>query len=162
MNKMYIIKDFKLQDINLIIERHVVIYNSEYGFDESFRDYVADAIMDFKQNFIKSKENIWVVEEENKFIGSIAIVKVDNETAQLRWFLIEPAARGKGIGNKLMKTAINFCKNKGYKYIFLWTINLLDVARHLYQKYDFTLTEKKEHKIWGKYLVEERWDYKIK
>lgn len=76
----------------------------------------------------------------------------------LRWFLIEPEMRGKGLGHRLMETFMNFCREKDYKHVFLWTVDKLKVARHLYSKYGFKLTETKVNDSWGNHIIEERWD----
>lgn len=155
------IRTFKAEDIDHIIERHMELYKGEYGFDATFRDYVSEAIYNFVKSHEKNRENIWVAELNGKVVGSIAIVKADNFTAQLRWFLIEPHIRGKGLGKKLITTAIEFCKENNYSRVFLWTISNLKAARHLYECYGFELTEISEHDIWGKHLIEERWDMQL-
>ncbi|MHB1394524.1 MAG: GNAT family N-acetyltransferase [Clostridia bacterium] len=94
-------------------------------------------------------------------IGMIAIVRADDSTAQLRWFLIEPHMRGIGLGYKLMKTAVDFCKDKNYKHVFLWTVSILEAARSLYKRFGFELTESKSNDSWGAHLMEERWDLKL-
>lgn len=155
------IKAFQPQDIKYIIERHKELYGSEHGFDHNFVSYVTDTLRVFIENQNRDKENIWVAESNGILVGSIGVVKVDDFTAQLRWLLIEPNMRGKGLGNRLVKTAVSFCKERKYKLIFLWTVNTLIEARNLYLRNGFTLTDTVEHDIWGKHLVEERWDLPI-
>jgi len=145
-------------DIPHIIKRHRELYESEYGFSPEFGDYVEKYILKFNECHDSEKENLWVAENENKQVGVIAIVKADDATAQLRWFLIEPEARGHRLGHKLMRTAMDYCREKGYKHVFLWTVNILNAARHLYRNYGFELTETKANETWGKNLIEERWD----
>lgn len=151
------IRSFKLKDINHIIDRHEKLYKSEYGFDKSFKNYVSDAIYKFTNTFDKDNENIWIAEHKGKTIGSIALVKVDNTTAQLRWFLIEPNMRGAGLGKRLISTLLYFARQKGYTHIFLDTISDVHAARHLYKSNGFILSNKHSHNIWGKRLTEERW-----
>jgi len=155
------IRPFKPKDIDHIIERHMELYSAEYEFDTTFMDYVSEAVYDFVNSYDKDRENIWVAELNGKAIGSIAIVKADNSTAQLRWFLIEPGIRGKGLGKNLMGTVMEFCKEKNYSRVFLWTISNLKAARHLYKYYGFELTETCEHDVWGRHLIEERWDIEL-
>lgn len=155
------IRTFQSKDIEHIIERHMDLYSAEYEFDDTFRDYVSQAVYDFVKAHDEDRENIWVAELGGKVIGSIAIVKVDNSTAQLRWFLIEPDIRGKGLGKRLMSTVMEFCREKNYSRVFLWTISNLKAARHLYEYYGFELTDTCEHDIWGRHLVEERWDIEL-
>lgn len=155
------IRSFLPQDLGTIVEKHYELYKTEFGFDLTFKDYVGNAVDQFAKSHDKNKENIWVVEMGERVVGSIAIVKVDDKTAQLRWFLIDPDLRGKGLGNKLMATAVDFCRLKGYTCIFLWTVSILQAARHLYQQYGFSLTATEEHDVWGKHLIEERWDLRL-
>lgn len=155
------IRTFKSKDIDHIIERHVELYKREYEFDNTFKDYVSKPLYDFAKSHNKDKGNIWVAELNGEVVGSIAIVKVDNSTAQLRWFLTEPHTRGKGLGKRLMKTAMEFCKKENYRKVFLLTISDLKAARYLYESYGFELSETIEHHIWGQHLIEERWDMEL-
>lgn len=152
------IRAFTPKDVDYIVDRHRVLYEAEYGFTSEFGDYVEEYVKKFMESFDASKETIWIAEENGAAVGVIAIVKVDDNIAQLRWFLIEPELRGRGLGHKLMDTAIDFCRDKGYKHIFLWTVNILEPARHLYKEHGFSLTECIEHELWGHQLTEERFD----
>ncbi len=157
-SKQVKIRSFRKEDTQHIIDRHEVLYASEYGLNSEFKDYVADAMYQFADSFNAQDENIWIAEYDGAFAGCIALVKIDKQTAQLRWFLAEPEMRGKGIGNLLMKTAVEFCKEKGYTRVILWTLSMLAAARHLYDRFGFKLKETKEHQIWGQDLVEECWE----
>ncbi|MDW7668736.1 MAG: GNAT family N-acetyltransferase, partial [Bacillota bacterium] len=126
-----------------IIKRHGEIYEKEYDFDKTFVDYVRKPLYEFYENFDENHENVWIAEYEGNTAGLIALVKVDKDTAQLRWFLMEKELRGKGIGSKLISTLIEFAKEKKYKNNYLWTVGFLDAARHLYEKYGFELIETK-------------------
>jgi DNA-binding MarR family transcriptional regulator/GNAT superfamily N-acetyltransferase len=152
------IRTFEPKDIPYIIDRHRVLYENEFGFTSEFGDYVEEYVNKFKEHHDPSKESILIAEENGQQVGVIAIVKVDDITAQLRWFLIEPEIRGRGLGHKLMDAAINFCKDKGYQHVFLWTVHILEPARHLYSAHGFSLTQCKTHELWGHQLTEERWD----
>jgi N-acetylglutamate synthase-like GNAT family acetyltransferase len=161
MEDKIFIRNFEEKDLEHIVMRHGDIYSREYNFDESFKDYVRKPLYEFYNKFDKNSENIWIAEEKGKTVGFIALVKVDDDTAQLRWFLLEEEMRGKGIGNILMTTLIDFAKEKNYKDIYLWTVDFLDAARHLYEKYGFELEDKKTSNIWGKELTEEKWSLKL-
>lgn len=153
------VRKFNSTDIQYIINRHRELYKIEYGFTSEFSDYVEIYVTKFNDHYDETKENIWIAESDGEPIGVIAIVKIDNSSAQLRWFLIEPEMRGKGLGSTLMKTAIDFCKEKNYKHVLLWTVNVLETARHLYKSYGFNLTESLDNNTWTNHLVkEERWD----
>jgi len=155
------IRTFQSEDIEFIIRRHRNLYEIEYGFTSEFGDYVEEYVLKFNEYHDETREKIWIAEANGTAAGVIAIVKVDNSTAQLRWFLIESKMRHRGLGHMLMKRAIDFCKENNYKHILLWTVDVLEAARHLYKSYGFTLVESNEHNIWGKHLTEERWDLSL-
>ncbi|MFW9828019.1 MAG: GNAT family N-acetyltransferase, partial [Candidatus Thorarchaeota archaeon] len=157
-SKFYNIRSHKPGDIGYITYRHGVVYANEYQLDESFEAYVAKYMAKFIKNYDPSKDKLWIVEKGTDIVGSIAIVKVDDTTAQLRWLLVEPYMRNKGIGSKLMREAIDFCKFHGYQKVILGTFSDLTIARKLYSKYGFRLIESKTHQIWGKNLTEEQWE----
>jgi len=157
----YMIRDFLPTDINYLVDSHTQIYGDEYNFDTSFRDYIVETTQRFITNFDAERENLWIMQHEGQSVGSIAIVKLDNTTAQLRWFLLEPQARGQGLGHQLINTAISFSKEKGYRTICLWTSHLLIAARHLYGQHGFVLAERTEQMRSGQLLIEERWELQI-
>jgi GNAT superfamily N-acetyltransferase len=156
-----IIRAYEKTDLEYEINRHRELYAAEYGFGTGFTDYVEKYVRKFDEHHDADKENIWIAEEGGRPVGMIAIVKADEAAAQLRWFLIEPEARGLGLGYMLMNTVMDFCREKGYRHIFLWTVNILGAARKLYGSFGFRLTETKPNDSWGKELVEERWDMDI-
>lgn len=103
--------------------------------------------------------NLWIAEVDGEIAGSIAVTKSSDGVAQLRWFILDNQYQGLGIGKKLMETALNFCKEQGYQQVFLWTVNILGAARHLYRKYGFERTEEKSNDEWTENtIIEERWD----
>lgn len=152
------IRTYQQKDLEYIIKRHRELYETEYGFSPAFGDYVQKYLLEFHEHHDRDRENIWVAEADNAAVGVIALVKVDDTTAQLRWFLVEPEMRGRGLGHKLMKIVMSFCKEKNYKHVVLWTVSVLDAARHLYSQYGFERTETKKNDTWGDDLTEERWD----
>ncbi len=159
------IRTFLPGDLSCIASRHARLYGEEYGFDATFEYYVMAGMASFLKDWSgcgdprrKGKGNVWVVEQDGLLGGSIAVVETEEKTAQLRWFLLEPEYRGKGFGHRLMEKAMHFCASEGYERVFLWTVSDLLAARHLYEKWKFSLTETVEHHIWGKNLTEERWD----
>ncbi len=156
--EFYNLRSHRPGDIGYITYRHGVIYASEYQLDETFEAYVAKYMAEFVVTYDKNKEKLWIVEIGTEIIGSIAIVKIDDNTAQLRWLLVEPHMRNKGIGTKLMHEALTFCKNRGYQKIILGTFSDLQIARKLYEKNGFRLVESKTHPIWGQNLTEEHWE----
>jgi len=152
------IRSHRPGDIGYVIHRHGVLYAQEYGFNDQFDSYVAKGMARFIENYNPRKEHLWLAETDNRIVGSVAIVQRDDDTAQLRWMIVEPAQRGKKIGKRLVKEAIRFARQKGYKKIMLWTIDFLHAARKLYSNEDFVLTQTKQSEVWGKVLTEEKWE----
>jgi len=154
-----ILRNYEQKDIDYIINRHEVLYQTEYNFLPRFTEYVSIYVNKFNKHHDEKRENIWIAEKDGKQVGVIAVVKADEDTAQLRWFLIEPYMRGIGLGQKMLNTAIDFCKEKGYKHVFLLTVSILEAARHIYRQRGFKMTETSDNNEWADYLVkEERWD----
>lgn len=103
---------------------------------------------------------MWVAEEDGIIKGSICIVKKSDIEAQLRLFGIAPPLQGKGAGTQLMQAAMDYCKEKGYSHIILWTIDICKAALHLYEKFGFRFTESKQNTTWANYpMTEEKWEY---
>jgi ribosomal protein S18 acetylase RimI-like enzyme len=148
-------------DIGYLTYLHGIVYAQEYKYDTTFEAYVANGIAEFIQSFEPKKDRIWLAETRNRIIGSIAIVRCSKLEAQLRWFLVHPKYRGRGIGKELLKEAVRFSKRRKYKTVFLWTTSELDAARHLYIGFGFRKTKETEHIIWGKAVKEERYDLRL-
>lgn len=144
-------------DIGYLTYLHGVLYAKEYDYDQKFEAYVACGLAEFVQSFNSSKDRLWLAETNGQIIGSIAIVGHSGVDAQLRWFLVHPDHRGLGIGKELLKKAIQFCKKRKYKTIFLWTTSELTEAGRLYTRFGFMKTEEKTHEIWGRRVTEERY-----
>ncbi|AJQ94827.1 bifunctional helix-turn-helix transcriptional regulator/GNAT family N-acetyltransferase [Gynuella sunshinyii] len=161
-SNLFSIRTYRPGDAGQVIRQHALFYNEHYQFDMSFEAYVSEGLTRFMNGYDVSRDRLWVAELNDRFIGSIAVTKVENtEIAQLRWFLIDPGSQGMGLGNKLINEALLFCRQAGYQGVLLWTIKNLDAARHLYTKSGFELTETKAHTIWGRDLVEEKWELVI-
>ena len=156
-----VIRSHKPGDIGLIAYKHAAFYSERYGFDVTFDAYVASALSEFVLNYDPEKEHLWVVEEGSTPVAFIAIVNVDDEVAQLRWFLVEPHLRGNGLGKKLLNEAVGFCRRRNYKRVILWTVANLQVARKLYSRFGFEVSDSKTHEIWGQNLTEEMWELQL-
>lgn len=149
--------DLRPGDIGSVVSLHGVIYSREYGYDHTFEAYVAAGAAEFAQAFDPHKDRLWVAEAGGETIGSIAIVRRSDSEAQLRWFLIHPNWRGLGLGRILLQKALQFCRQCGYRAIFLWTVSYLTAATHLYKSASFKKTEEKTSKLWGHTIIEERY-----
>jgi DNA-binding MarR family transcriptional regulator/ribosomal protein S18 acetylase RimI-like enzyme len=155
-----LIRPFRSGDVGYIAHLHGILYDHTYKFGRKFEYYVMKGLTEFMIN--TDGGELWVAEADNKIVGSIAITKSSDTIAQLRWFVLDEDYQGMGIGKKLMETALDFCKEKNYQHVFLWTVSTLNTARYLYQKYNFRRTEEKPNEEWtGTKLIEERWDLEI-
>jgi len=147
-------------DIGSIIRLHGVVYAKEHGFDQSFEAYVAGPLSEFVLS-ASSRERLWLAEEAGRILGCIAIVASTPDVAQLRWFLVDPGARGTGLGRRLLKEAVNFSIACGYHSIVLWTVSALTAAAHLYGAAGFRKTEEIPGRRWGVDVVEEKYELEL-
>jgi len=145
-------------DIGSIIYLHGILYAKEYGLDHTLEGYVAAGLAQFVQSFDARKDGLWIAEMERTMVGSIGIMGQTSSEAQLRWFLVRPANRGRGLGRRLLNHAQQFCRERNFKSVFLWTFSDLEAAAHLYCSVGFQKTEQNTHQIWGRTLTEERYD----
>jgi GNAT superfamily N-acetyltransferase len=144
-------------DLGWIVHLHGVIYSAECGFDPTFEAYVAGPLADCVRAASPS-DRIWLAERQGRVVGCIAIVAASAEVAQLRWFLVDPGARGRGLGKKLLHEAVAFATECGYKSIILWTVSALTTAARLYRSAGFEKVEQKPGRRWGVDVVEEKYE----
>jgi len=144
-------------DIGSIIHLHGILYAKEYGFDHTFEPYVAIPLGEFVKTR-SARDQLWIVEKNDRVMGSVAIVGSTEYTAQLRWLILHPEIRGCGVGRRLMEETISFCRVQRFRSVYLWTIDFLDAAKHLYTSAGFNLTDSKTHRVWGRNLTEERYE----
>ncbi|MDP2859522.1 MAG: GNAT family N-acetyltransferase [Bacillota bacterium] len=152
------IREFGPGDLGYIAHRHGVIYSREYDLGVPFEGYVIASMAEFLDNKDPVLDHVWIAEVDGRFAGCIALIGRGRGQAQLRWFLVEPEFRGKGIGKTLMAILLDHCRRARVKNIYLWTLSVLDAARAVYERAGFRLTEQKTHEMWGKNLTEQRWD----
>lgn len=150
------IRTQKPGDLGYIAYRHGVLYTEEYSLDPVFELYVLESLVKYAKN--KQGGEVWVAEADGQIIGFIGLVGIDEDVAQLRWFLIEPEYRGIGLGRRLIACALDYCRQKKYKKVFLWTFQGLDAACHLYKSFGFLPTEQVANTTWKAGTIEERWD----
>jgi GNAT superfamily N-acetyltransferase len=156
------IRPFRLNDMDFVISRQLALYEREYGFtSEIWRAYLTDGVRNFVNQFDSKRDCMYILDNNGVPLGCIAITHVDEATAQLRFFFLEPEIRGLGAGRKLIDQAIDFCEEKKYRRVFLWTFSTLMAARHLYVTKGFQITETHENRDWGEPVLEERWDLNL-
>jgi DNA-binding MarR family transcriptional regulator/GNAT superfamily N-acetyltransferase len=145
-------------DIGWVIHRHGVLYAQEYGWDEHFESLVAKICADFINNYNPARERCWIAEMKGEIVGSVFVVQAEETVAKLRLLLVEPAARGMGLGTRLVEECIRFGRRTGYKKLLLWTNSVLVEARHIYEKLGFKLVAQEPHHSFGKDLIGETWE----
>jgi DNA-binding MarR family transcriptional regulator/GNAT superfamily N-acetyltransferase len=151
----YILRPPHPGDMGWVVHRHGVLYSEEYDWDEQFEALVAGIIANFIQNYDPKKERCWIAEMDGEVVGSVFVVKHSETVAKLRLLLVEPKARGRGIGTRLVEECVRFAKRTSYQTLTLWTNSVLHAARRIYDKIGFTLVEEEPHHSFGHDLVAE-------
>jgi DNA-binding MarR family transcriptional regulator/N-acetylglutamate synthase-like GNAT family acetyltransferase len=157
----YLLRAHQPGDMGWVVYRHGAIYAGEYGYSEEFEALVAEIAAHFLRNFDSARERCWIAERDGEIVGSIFLVKKSKTVAKLRLLLVEPSARGLGIGKRLISECVRFARQVGYKKITLWTQSELLAARHLYEQAEFRLVASQPHRSFGKDLVAETWELKL-
>jgi len=145
-------------DMGWVIHRHAVIYAEEYGWDNSFEALVARVAADFIDQFKPGREYCWIADRRGEILGSAFVVEQSPDVAKLRLVYVEQAARGTGLGRRLLDEALTFALGAGYKRMTLWTNDVLVPARRLYETAGFVMTESAAYRGFGKDLVGETWE----
>jgi GNAT superfamily N-acetyltransferase len=140
-----------------VVQRHGTLYAAEYGWDPSFEALVARIVADFASSGDHGGESAWIAELGGEPAGCVFCMRKTDTTAQLRLLLVEPRARGLGMGSRLVTECVAFARRAGYREIVLWTNDVLHAARRIYERAGFQLTGSKPHHSFGHDLVEQDW-----
>lgn len=154
----YLLRPHRAGDIGWIISRHGALYAQEFGWDIEFEALVAEIAAKFVRDFNPRRECCWIAEKEGENVGSVVLVEDNEVTAKLRLLLVEPNARGCGIGARLVQECLRFARQSHYKKVTLWTNSILVAARHIYESAGFQLVDAQPHHSFGQDLIGETWE----
>ncbi|WP_367322925.1 GNAT family N-acetyltransferase [Streptomyces sp. HUAS ZL42] len=145
-------------DLGWIVQRNAALYAAEYGWNADYEGLVARIVADFAEDHDPHLERVWIAELAGRPVGCVMCVRDEApSTARLRLLLVEPDARGLGIGDRLVEAVVDFARGVGYRDLVLWTNDVLAAARRVYRRHGFVLTAEKPHRSFGKDLVGQDW-----
>lgn len=145
-------------DLGWVVARHAELYAREYGWGENFEGLCAQIVADFAQKLDPECERCWIAETDGQNVGSVFLVRETETVARLRLLLVDPVARGRGVGTRLTEECVRFARRCGYRSITLWTHQVLAAARHIYERAGFRLTSSEARRSFGCDVVSEHWD----
>ena len=153
-----ILRDPRPGDMGWVVQSHGALYAGEYGFDATFEALVAEIVAQFITSFDAARERCWIADIDGRPVGSVFLVRGDDDVAKLRLLLVEPGARGQGLGQRLVAECVSFARACGYRRITLWTQSILIAARKIYQDAGFALIRSEPHRSFGRNLIGETWE----
>jgi DNA-binding MarR family transcriptional regulator/GNAT superfamily N-acetyltransferase len=158
----YLLRAPRAGDMGWIVARHGALYAEEYGWDERLEALIAEIVAAFVRNHDPRRERCWIADREGENVGSVLLVRETDDVARLRLLLVEPRARGLGIGARLVDESLRFAREAHYRKVTLWTHTVLSAARRIYEAADFKLTHQWKHDDFGKELDAETWELELR
>jgi DNA-binding MarR family transcriptional regulator/GNAT superfamily N-acetyltransferase len=158
----YLLRAPRAGDMGWIVARHGALYAEEYGWDERLEALIAEIVAAFVRNHDPGRERCWIADRQGENLGSILLVRETDEVARLRLLLVEPKARGLGIGARLVDESLRFASGAHYRKVTLWTHSVLTAARHIYERAGFKLIHQWKHDMFGKELDAETWELELR
>jgi DNA-binding MarR family transcriptional regulator/GNAT superfamily N-acetyltransferase len=157
----YTLRSHRPGDMGWIVHRHGALYQAEYGYDERFEALVARVVADFIEHLDPARERCWIAERNGETVGSVFVVAKSKHVAKLRLLLVEPSARGLGIGKRLVDEVVQFARGAGYRKVVLWTQSELTAARRIYHAAGFRRVREESHRSFGTPAVAEVWELEL-
>jgi len=157
----YILRPPRPGDLGWVVEAHGRLYAAEYNYDHTFEGWVAALVAKFVENFDPKRERCWIAERDGENVGSVFVVKDSSTQAKLRMLIVDPKARGLGIGRRLVEECIRFAGDTGYRRISLFTVSELLPARRIYEAAGFRLVKEEPTHSWGRDVVDQTWELNL-
>jgi DNA-binding MarR family transcriptional regulator/GNAT superfamily N-acetyltransferase len=157
----YVLRPHRPGDLGYVVHRHGVLYAQEYGWGPKFEALVAEIVASFLRDYDPRYEHCWMAERDTEIVGSVLVTRRSKTVAQLRLLLVEPTARGLGIGQRLVDECVRFARGAGYRQLTLWTNDVLHSARRIYEASGFKLIESKRHADFGVDLTGQTWTLRL-
>jgi DNA-binding MarR family transcriptional regulator/GNAT superfamily N-acetyltransferase len=158
----YLLRGPRAGDMGWIVARHGALYAEEYGWDERLEALIAEIVAAFVRNRDPGRERCWIADRQGENVGSILLVRETDEIARLRLLLVEPKARGLGIGARLVDESLRFAREAHYRRVTLWTHSVLTAARRVYERAGFKLIHQWKHDMFGTELEAETWELELR
>ncbi|HEV2189175.1 MAG TPA: helix-turn-helix domain-containing GNAT family N-acetyltransferase [Stellaceae bacterium] len=157
----FILRSHRPGDMGWVTQRHGTLYAEEYGLNDRMESYVAEVVAKFLREYDPAREHCWIAEQDRTPVGSVFLVKESDDIARLRLLIVDPRARGLGVGRRLVDECVGFARQAGYREITLWTHSILTAARRIYAATGFEIVETEEHDEFGPTLTGETWTLRL-